>query len=469
MPNIFLKNFRSMKSKTYFLLSFIVLSFHSTAQTYWIQKTPFWDFLYHLKNPVSVISNTDDEKFLPLNLDFSTHIREKVIKGSNGLFILIDGTEQVYKATDISATQIAFTRIDSTIYFGNSFGSIDFSYHDTLFSFGGYGFWRMNGQLRYFKEGGEWNITRVNSERKTYNRLFAYLPVENYIYYLQANKRSEIEMDNEQPKSLIKFDLLQKQNILLGSLSNKINLATDDYLQVSSSYLKGTLVYLESSMYLFKFESNAVYKLNNMKVFNEIFSKSNGLIKNLFEIDGRLYFNLLADSVLHSVPLSMNDFVKEPYNLYEPDIVVRNKYFWFYLMAACALLLIVAGFFFNRKRLTKKNIIKINHFKETNGVEQDPMQFSEIEKQLIENILLSVQKGNALNVEEINSLLGVSRKTLEIQKKVRTDVIHRINHKFKIKFSSNDNLIERVRSDSDRRFYKYSISIENSKRLKEVK
>jgi hypothetical protein len=458
-----------MKSKTCFLLLFANLYFYSNAQTYWIQKTPFWDFLYHSKRPVSVISNTNDEKFLPLNLDFSTHIREKVIKGSNGLFILIDGTEQVYKATDISATQIAFTRIDSTIYFGNSFGSIDFIFHDTMFSFGGYGFWRTNGQLRYFKEGSEWNINKINVEHEANNMLFAYLPDESCIYYLQPNKESEIEMDNDHAKSLIKFDLLQRENILLGKVSKKINLAAEDYLQVNSPYLGGTLVYLEGSMYLFRFESNSVYKLNNPKIFNQIFLKSNGTIKNIFESNGRLYFNVLPDTVLHSVTLSINDFIKEPYDLYDVDSNSLSKYFWFFSIAAFIILFITIILVFYKKRLAKNNPTQMEYTKELNGNENDPMQFSEVEKQLIDTIISPAQKGKALSVEEINNLLGTSRKTLEVQKKVRTDVIHRINHKFKIKFDSKDNLIERIRSNDDRRFYKYTISHENSKKLKDIK
>jgi hypothetical protein len=57
-----------------------------------------------------------------------------------------------------------------------------------------------------------------------------------------------------------------------------------------------------------------------------------------------------------------------------------------------------------------------------------------------------------LSVEEINAALGLSKKTLEIQKKIRTETINRINHTFKIKFNTSKELIERVLLEEDRRY-----------------
>ena len=73
------------------------------------------------------------------------------------------------------------------------------------------------------------------------------------------------------------------------------------------------------------------------------------------------------------------------------------------------------------------------------------------------------KKGDHFSVEDINASLGLNKKTLEIQKKVRTETINRINHKFKIKYNLSADLIERIRSEEDRRFYKYIINEENGK------
>jgi hypothetical protein len=61
-------------------------------------------------------------------------------------------------------------------------------------------------------------------------------------------------------------------------------------------------------------------------------------------------------------------------------------------------------------------------------------------------------------------VLGLTKKSLEIQKKIRTETLNRINHRFKMKFETDEDLIERIRSEEDRRFYRYIIREENGKK-----
>ena len=62
----------------------------------------------------------------------------------------------------------------------------------------------------------------------------------------------------------------------------------------------------------------------------------------------------------------------------------------------------------------------------------------------------------------MNNILGVIKKSIETQKKVRGDTINRINYKFKTHFELDVDFIERLRSESDRRFYNYIINKENA-------
>ena len=91
-------------------------------------------------------------------------------------------------------------------------------------------------------------------------------------------------------------------------------------------------------------------------------------------------------------------------------------------------------------------------------------KFKETELDLIEKIYNRSLEGKSYSVEDINAVLGLSKKSLEIQKKIRTETINRINHRFKIIFNTEDELIERIRLEEDRRFYKYIISEENGKK-----
>jgi hypothetical protein len=116
--------------------------------------------------------------------------------------------------------------------------------------------------------------------------------------------------------------------------------------------------------------------------------------------------------------------------------------------------------FFFRKRISNKlaNTIKPNPDINTN---KNQLEFNAIEMELINKIISKSKKGEHFSVEEINSTLGLSKKSFEIQKKIRTETINRINHKFKLKFNLSAVLIERARSEDDRRFFEYKITNEN--------
>ncbi|MBL7850106.1 MAG: hypothetical protein JNN04_04335, partial [Cyclobacteriaceae bacterium] len=89
---------------------------------------------------------------------------QKVLKTSTGLLLLPDGTGRVYVAQPTDG-RLDFVRIDSTRFMGYNFGAFPFVYRDTLYSYGGYGFWHYNGQLRVFDtKKHEWQLVPLDRE-----------------------------------------------------------------------------------------------------------------------------------------------------------------------------------------------------------------------------------------------------------------------------------------------------------------
>ena len=74
-------------------------------------------------------------------------VNDILIKNKLGLFAIVDNTGRLYKIHSMGE-EIKFERIDSTFYSGYNSGAFNFSFRDTIFSMGGYGFWRWNGHLR---------------------------------------------------------------------------------------------------------------------------------------------------------------------------------------------------------------------------------------------------------------------------------------------------------------------------------
>ena len=151
----------------------------------------------------------------------------------------------------------------------------------------------------------------------------------------------------------------------------------------------------------------------------------------------------------------MADFTPMNTGFYEPGRENEWKYGF-----GIIIILTLGGIIFFVRRRNKIRTKKENQVDETNGIGD----FKSIELDLIEKIYKSTVEGKNFSVEDINAAIGLSKKSLEIQKKIRTETINRINHRFKIIFNTEDELIERIRLEEDRRYYKYIISEENGKK-----
>ena len=101
---------------------------------------------------------------IPVNGVFKS-LKQQLLYTDKGLFLLIDATGQIFKATNWDDAEIEFKRIDSTSYFGFNAESLKIMRKDTIFSFGGYGFWRFNVYLSFFDfKRYEWEISLLNDE-----------------------------------------------------------------------------------------------------------------------------------------------------------------------------------------------------------------------------------------------------------------------------------------------------------------
>jgi hypothetical protein len=380
--------------------------------------------------------------------------------------ILIDQTGRVYKAVSEKQDELEFTRIDSTVYWGYNVGSFDFSFNDTLFSFGGYGIWRENGQLRFFSDVfKEWNIMTVNKEYPYVKYVDLFDQKYSEIYFIQKPYYDGATGNLNESWKLIKLNLLKRSNTELVSLSKEIiNILNNNSVlnKINLPALDGTLVLFSyEDILLLKFETNEVFKLTTRNLKDLILGNSNITHINIsFESGDSVYYTLSSDSTDHiySFHISLNDFKKENYSLYTP--IEANHIKYYISIALILILFICTAVYHNIKKKINRNAHDGSRI-ELKNEDLDGLYFSEIEKNLISQMLVKSKTGNSISVDEINFMLGLSKKSLEIQKKFRSEIINRINHKFKVKVNRDQELIERIRSEEDRRFFKYSMNEEN--------
>jgi hypothetical protein len=439
-------------------LLFLLIPMITTAQSFIIPTSPTLTYLYNSKNEIPNISHTGNLKLFTPNMT-NWRAKFKLIKNKSGLFALIDGTGHVYKATNLEQDNITFTRIDSTQFIGYNFKSICFSYKETIFCFGGYGFWNRNGQLLHFMPGSEWMIDRINKTYKTMDMFYSYQPAESKIYYVEFPWKEESTFNRSENYKVIEFDIAKKENKLLGELNPK-KYYNHEFLSIDLPSLKGIINTSEGDMYLCNFSSNKVYKLTNLKIKDALIGIAGADLQTTFEDDGKVYYSFLNDTTLRSISISMSDFKEEPYSLYIPE---QNRMTIWIIIASISLISLSTLLFLYFKRRGKQ--IQTNNIQKDASyiVDLNSNEFNSIENALINKLIEKSNIDSHLTVDELNSLLGIKKKTIEIQKRVRTEAINRINHKFNVNFNLETIFIERTRSVDDRRYFNYIINKENAK------
>ncbi|WP_295652794.1 hypothetical protein [uncultured Mucilaginibacter sp.] len=444
-----------MKQTLLVFFYFLLFVAKTDAQTYWVNKIPLLDTLYHTPKAISQISNIAAQQFLPITLH-QLPPDQYLIKNSQGLFVLIDGTGQVYKAVAETKDKLAFTRIDSTYFAGNTFLSINFSWRDTLFSLGGYGFWKSNGELRMFKQGSDWEIVKLNTEYAQSTAIYYYSPVTGVLYYLQTPQVNEVSSEAINSSLVaIQLNLKTRATTPLGKINIKF-WPGGTPIYFGSTKLGGFVINGSTGVYLIQFDKNKVYKLINPALINILVGTSGfRFAKNVFEVDGKLYFTSLPSKAVYSLPISINDFELEPYPLYEP--VYNHNYIisGLVLLSICS----ITGLITYKKRKQNKARIQISHLPVN---DESLINFNKTEIDLIGQIIQSAHKQQLFSMEDTNQVLGLSKKTLEVQKKIRSESINRINHKFRLLSGMEHDLIDRVRSEQDRRYFQYTISDSNA-------
>lgn len=436
----------------------IFITIITLSQSFKTKLTPSLKHLYNTKNEIGTISNTEKLALFPLKVGKEDAVF-KLIKNKIGLYALIDGTGQVYKATKNINDQLVFTRIDSTHFYGNSFQSINFSHKDTIFSYGGYGFWHMNGHVSHFIPGGEWSIDKINKEYNTVNTYYSYELTKAKLYYIEFSRSNEGTFEQTPNTSIIEFDIDKRKNILLGTLNPKIDLKSK-YFTIDAPSLNGLINFYDQEIYLYQFSNNKIFQLTNRTIKDILIGNAGAELQTTFEDEGKIYYSYNNDTSLRSFTITMRDFKEVPYPLYIPQTTKKQYWIWIFVLFT---LISVGSIYYKISIKKNKEIVKNATSEVVYASDLNSNEFNSIETNLINKLIERSNSDSFLTVDELNACLGIKKKTIEIQKRVRTEAINRINHKFNINFNQETTFIERTRSNEDRRFFNYIINKTNSK------
>lgn len=417
---------------------------------------------------------------IPVNGVFKS-LKQQLLYTDKGLFLLIDATGQIFKATNWDDAEIEFKRIDSTSYFGFNAESLKIMRKDTIFSFGGYGFWRFNGYLSYFDfKRYEWEISLLNDEIPFFGKedLFTSLywinPKHTDIYFSEVIlKNHGVKYTKQITNYLYKLNIDNREVKKIG----KLNLSKEEISHFTKTRKTVTpfgVLYDnpkdDNSDYLIDYVNNRIL-IGNYNFIQKIIASKNNLNQNLFFYrNGFIYSSCFPFEKVDSTKLDISNFKISDQPLFSPiipsnsDTVSKKVILYIGILILIALIILIL--FLKRKSRSTKYIL--NEYDADRKMDIKDFNLNALEKELLKEFIEKIENKGHFTVDDLNAMLGVSNKTIEVKKKARTEFITKVNFKMKYLLSIDHDILERKRSEIDKRSYLYLINKENIDLLKDL-
>ncbi len=352
----------------------------------------------------------------------------------NELFIItLQGTGQVYS---FDPTKKIIKRLDRTHFAGYNFLSIRFTRKDSIYSFGGTGFWQTNNILSFYNyPNGEWDalIHPEIEPIRIKNQISGYFPSYDKVYALEIPKL--YSKDENYKPYYWSFDLKSKKWTKLGVINDELKNVQDEmFISDRYCFFKHYTKILwgdpgQNKLFIYQGNKSNFFSLpiNIFKKGNYIYFLNKKWNEDKFELDSMKTQELIDNSKIYG-------------SFYQPD---NSKEIGFYVIGILFGILSIILIY----RKSKQPI-------------EDNANFESIFNQL-----LNLPEINTL---ELNKILDCENKPSDTQRQIRARFITQFNQQFLEKYKI-ENAIARIQSTEDKRFVNYQISKEAISKFKNSK
>lgn len=432
-----------------------------------------------------------------------SHGKLVLLKDGSRNYLLRDGTHQVH-LLEKNKGKLQARRLDSSVFAGDNFLMMAFMRKDTIYQYGGYGFWNTRDFfMRYRVANRDWDFLSGGTGLPNELNYHYYDATSDAFYVIGSISSSHHPFARKiLVDSVFRYDFKSRQWASLGKIR-------DDFKELDSRR-NDPMAFCFTSYGFIDCRTFAV-KLYDIPQ-NRILEPNNRVIDNLFNVgkNERLYderyrlFIMLSDtlhvllgkddSISHTrIRITSKDFNENlPQRIYTPVDAGSD----FDLNSTSGFLLIMllplagwAGFRLYRTRNGRLKGTKHPDRSEPSSTEsieeemlhpsymsnpEDPkpsLQLQESEEDvtffrsqlnptelaLLDMLLQETLSGNTADIHAINKTLGVSSKDASLQKARRSIAINNINSCFRQTFKVEDNLIIRERELEDKRAFVYKV------------
>ena len=338
-------------------------------------------------------------------------------------------------------------RIDNSYEHRMQLGSKEFVKNDTLFRYGGYGFFENRNFFTFYdKQTNGWEFLDINGSVLP-DRVFEslYHLTENKLFVFGGYKLDEFKKDIQYKNNdCYEFDFNSKKWKILGSLNNNFVSTKNSFLYDNNNLI----AFNNGKSYKVNYESNLIESFFPNPTTKKIESS---VFKPFVHKDQLHYFNI-NDGQLEVKSISLKEFEvslkKEGIKkLYETS-------YWVYLIFSILIIISISILFFLTGKFWNK-IIKIGevYFYNLNKISlngREEILFSilmrySIGRRKVENrIITDLFEDKTLNYGTIN--------------RRKNESINKLNDKLKILLKTNNDIIIRESSEIDKREVNYFIN-----------
>lgn len=369
-------------------------------------------------------------------------------RSSTIFWVSIQGTGQVY---EFDIEKYRLKRLDQSYFRGYNFAPVQFIHHDTLFSFGGMGFWHSQNIGTYFDAAkSEWEMFPYGSKPpiRFTSRLGGYMKQNRSVYVAQMPELYENQESS--PSYFYSYQMESKKWTKLGEI-NKLPIAFWKNNRLVTTWIDPFFISEEMDDKLIDPVNNRILEITESdKLFlhGSIYLFSDGkklfTVKRNVRIDGDVLIDSISiDDMKNRAKTIGLFYTPTPFWDDWPIGVIINS-FGALLIAICILLIIK-----NRKRIKLLEQVNVN---------PNPEYYHEFMDFMMK------REDHICSTNDLNDIIQVSDKPLDTQRQYRARFISQVNHYIHLRYGVAEG-IERASSPTDKRFVYYKMSADVLKKL----
>lgn len=418
--------------------------------------------------------------------------RWHVLKLPGRVFLLADGTLKVYKLK-AGAHRPVLERVDREDFSGSNFNMLTFIRNDTLWQFGGYGFWKSRSLFLWFDMStGKWQPFEGPEHLTGHFTLHHYDPVSDAFYMLGSYETKPEENHRTTFRDTVyRFSFADRRWDALGAFHPAIK-QDGSIIHPDLNIIyhdRGCFVYQAHPYILFDFVRNQVRRMN--AALEDSIGQTTSFLRRYenkwltsFSLGNSMHMIMGTDTSVRSFSFIVRPdmfsgervhpiYLERSMYMELRDVIMKfARYFLIPLF-----FLLVLGLLFRHRLLayyrsmrlrgrTDKDIETHESFSDepSHGfwAGHDRLVFKQTfsvffhhlkpEQQLVVELMISNAKcGRMVTAEEISKVMGLHRRSENVQKVFRNKAILGINSAFRRIFRTEVLLIERQKSELDRR------------------